>query len=100
MALTMNQYCSFQLFALMLLTMVQFEYLVLYKPFNTPLLQRLELFNEATSLFLLSLCVCFTDYIDDEASINIVGWTFNAAMIFNMSVHLFFLGHSVVADCK
>ena len=51
MALTMNQYCSFQLFALMLLTMVQFEYLVLYKPFNTPLLQRLDILLAAVLVF-------------------------------------------------
>lgn len=83
--------------------MIASGYLLVFKPFNSVLLQRLEVFNEMTSFALLYTCIYFTPYVDIEEHFEIntyLGWIFNGIMVVNMSVHLFFLGQSSYFNCK
>ena len=54
---------SLFLFILMAMTIIEAIYLVIYKPFETQLLQNLELFNEITSMILLYTALGFTDWV-------------------------------------
>lgn len=95
----------------MIMTIISLLYLLLFKPFDEPLLQNLEVFNEFTSLALLYTTVCWIKYDygdgevwywieDEDLRENIVGTTFNAFMAINVVVHLFFLFRSVCRICK
>ena len=55
-------YSSLFIFILLFMTMIKSVYLVQYRPFKTNLLQGLELFNEVTSIILLCITLCFTEY--------------------------------------
>lgn len=52
-ALRLQYNASFQIFGLMILNLIAAAYLLVFKPFDLPLLQRLEVFNEFTSMILL-----------------------------------------------
>jgi len=83
--------------------MISTGYLLKFKPFNAPLLQRLEVFNEYTAFSLLYTCLFFTEYVDHELYEDFreqMGWLFNLLMFVNMGVHLFFLGRSSCLNCK
>lgn len=53
---------SLKIFANILMTMIAAIYLIVYKPFASKLLQGLEVFNEFTSLVLLSLVLGWTNF--------------------------------------
>ncbi len=109
-----DNYPGFQLFCLLIMTIISLIYLLLYKPFDYPLLQNLEVFNEFTSLALLYTTFCWIKFDYDEEGEeevvwrwipedklrNEIGYFFNAVMGLNVSVHLFFLFRSVYRDCK
>ena len=88
------------IFIMMLLTMIETIYLLVFKPFEEPLLQRLELFNEFTSIMLLYATLCFTEYIYNDTAKSHIGWVFVGGMAVNMSVHLFFMVRGSCQDCK
>ena len=50
----------------MLMTMIEAIYLFTAVPFETPLLQNLEVFNEITSMILLYTSLGFTDFIPED----------------------------------
>jgi hypothetical protein len=95
------------------MTIISLLYLLLYKPFDTSLLQNLEVFNEFTSLALLYTTLCWLKFydpsdedqevwfwIEDEPLRENIGNFFNAVMGLNVSVHLYFLFRSLYRDCK
>lgn len=57
---------SLFIFLLMLMTMIEAIYLFTAVPFETPLLQNLEVFNEITSMILLYTSLGFTDFISED----------------------------------
>ena len=40
-------------------------YYIAYKPFDTPYLNRIEVFNESTFLLCIYICYLYTDILDD-----------------------------------
>lgn len=50
----------------MIMTIISLLYLLLFKPFDEPLLQNLEVFNEFTSLALLYTTICWIKYDHGE----------------------------------
>ena len=88
------------IFIMMLLTIIETVYLLVFKPFEERLLQRLELFNEFTSIMLLYATLCFTEYIYNDTAKSHIGWVFVGGMAVNMSVHLFFMVRGSCQDCK
>ena len=51
----------------MAMTMIEAIYLFIYVPFETQLLQNLEVFNEMTSMILLYTALGFTDFEPEDA---------------------------------
>lgn len=93
---------SLFIFLLMAMTMVEAIYLFTAVPFETPLLQNLEVFNEITSMILLYTSLGFTDFVpedDVETTINL-SWVFNSVMAINICVHLYFMLRSTCQDVK
>ena len=88
------------LFILMTMTMIELMYLVVFVPFETQLLQNLEVFNEMTSMILLYTALAFTDFIQGETLENQLGWVFNCAMAINICVHLYFMIRNTVRGCR
>ena len=81
--------------------MVAFLYLTIFKPFAVPLMQKLEVFNEITSLTLLYLTFAWVPaYVDDKETKKNIGWLFNSVMAVNITVHLFFMFQGVFRDIK
>jgi hypothetical protein len=69
-------------------------YLVSFKPFDTPLLNRLEIFNELT-LYLMSYpCLLFTEITIEEASASSnkfkydIGWVVVCGFLINVGVNM------------
>lgn len=91
---------SLFLFVLILMTMIEAIYLIRFEPFKTVLLQRLELFNEITSLVLLYTSLCLTLFVTLESTRDQVGYFFIGTMGVNIFVHLFYMVRSTVKDCK
>lgn len=58
---------GFFVFILMAMTMIELIYLIVFVPFDTQLLQSLEVFNEMTSMILLYTTLAFTDWIKGDA---------------------------------
>ena len=67
-------------------------YLLEFRPFEKPLLQKLEIFNEATMIVLVYVLMCFSEsnlkYLDTELPFDI---TFAFFLFGNICGHLFFL---------
>ena len=55
-----------QLIFQLVLSLLAFAYLVHFKPFEDPLIQKLEVFNEIICVVLIETLFCFTDIITDE----------------------------------
>ena len=55
-----------QIFMTIYLTQFAAIYLVHYKPFEDPLVQRLEVFNEITTILLLHVIYCFTPLLPEK----------------------------------
>ena len=81
-----------QLFAMMFIILLNFWYLASYSPFKEPLMQRLEMFNELTTLALLYNLMCFSaannGSVDSESTFDL---SFLCFFCGNLCVHLYFL---------
>jgi len=76
-------------------------YLMLYKPFSSQLLQGLEMFNEITSFVLTYISMCLTgEFVAEPEARDNIGYSFNAVMGVNITVHIYFMIRSSYRDCK
>jgi len=59
------------------MSMMQFVYIGLWKPFENPLQNRMELMNEASILVVSVILPGFTDFLEDDTGIiqEALGWT-------------------------
>ena len=92
-----------QVLSMQVLSFLQISYLVRYRPFEEPLLQKLEIFNEVTTILLVDLLTIFSDgnYMKKEFAMDIL---FLVCLFSNIAVHMYFLIkdslHSVRLRCK
>jgi len=88
-----------QIEAMVIFSVLQVAYLTTYRPFEEPLGQQLDIFNEMTSVILVDLLVVFsegnTGEFDFEADVM-----FMLCLFGNLSVHLFFLSRSSFFNLK
>jgi hypothetical protein len=96
MAIFYFQYLVLGLAVNICLVLIQVTYLVLYKPFEDPLLQKLEIFNELSTLVAIDLMFVFTDTYSHQAHEH-VGYAFVFVLCINILTHMFFL---VRATCR
>jgi len=75
-------------------------YLVEFKPFSDPLVQKLEVFNEVVGLSMTNLLFCFTDLIHDEEMNYAVGYIFIGLLVFNICTHLYFMFRGICINMR
>ena len=83
----------------MILSLASACFLINFSPFEESLPLQLEIFNEITTVLLLYLVACFTEFVHDVHTHVLIGYAFLFFMIGNMGVHLFFLLRSSIKDC-
>ena len=90
-----------QIFTLIFTCMVQIVYLIVWKPFEEPLMHRLEVFNEITSTLLCYVLFCFSPanlYYED--SLLEYDLTFVGFIAINVLVHLGLLSKNSFISVK
>ena len=100
MAFWLSDRPSLFIFVLLLMTMIEAIYLFTFVPFETNLMQNLEVFNEITSFILLYISLGFTEFISDATLEDDLGWVFNGIMGVNICVHFYFMIRSTCSDIK
>lgn len=58
----MSKYVIVQINIYVLTSLLNIIYLISFKPFKEPIVNKVELFNEVTIYFVGSICYCFTNY--------------------------------------
>ena len=78
--------------------------LILYnklaEPFDSPLLNRLEIFNELSIMFAAYHLFVFTNYVDDPQMQYQVGWSMIGMTAFNISVNMCIMGYQTWLKVK
>lgn len=75
-------------------------FLLTFRPFEEPLMQSLEVFNEITGLVLLYHVLYFTPILPSVVMQAKIGYSFIICMGANMATHLFFLLRATFRDCN
>ena len=75
----------------MMISVFMVIYLRWYKPMESPLANRMETFNECTTIFLIYCLMCFTDFVPDEETRSKIGLFYIGVNLFHILVHLVFL---------
>jgi hypothetical protein len=78
------------------LIMISACYILHFKPFEEPLINRLEVMNETITLLLVNLIFMFTPIIDSPKIQYNLGIVFVCIMALCISAHLFFIFKDIV----
>lgn len=72
------------------MSIVQFVYIGLWKPFENPLQNKIELMNESFVLIISILMPGFTDYLDDETGFTqeMLGWVVLGLLGLNCAINI------------
>ena len=90
-------YLIIQVCCLFVFSTIQLLYLVIVKPFEEPLMQQLEIFNEVCTLALVYVMICFSDWnLNIELTEHYYDIAFMMGMAINLLVHVYFL---IKASC-
>ena len=84
----------------MLTSFITAIFLLHYRPYVSPLLFYLEIFNEITAMVLLNIIFGFTDLVPEVKIQYMIGRLFVGVILINISVHLFFLVKTTAVDLK
>ena len=84
---------------MVLISTVQIWYLVNYKPFEEPLLNKLDIFNEVTTVLLVDLLPCFSRANMSPSNFE-MDILFLCGLFSNIAVHLFFLVKNSLVSLK
>ena len=71
-------------------------YIILFKPFEEQLINRLEIMNEVITLLLIHLIYLFTPLVESEVHKYNLGFAFICMLAGCIAVHLFFLFKDIV----
>ena len=65
------------------------------RPLDSNFANNIEIFNEMTTLWILQLMMCFSDFVGEAEMRNEIGKAFIGLILFYVAVHFFFL----TVDC-
>lgn len=86
-----------QVACLFVFSTISVLYLIIVKPFEEPLMQQLEIFNEVCTLALVYVMICFSDWnLNLEITEHYYDIAFMVGMAVNLLVHVYFL---IKASC-
>ena len=80
--------------------MVSLIFLLHFDMYLERLVEKLEIFNEVTTLVLLYHLLGFTNFVSDIETQYIIGFSFVFFLSGNMATHVYFLLRSSCRDCK
>jgi len=90
-----------QIWCLFIFSTLQLVFLFAVKPFDIPLMQGLEVFNELCSVILIYVMMCFSDANNDlEYTANYYDFAFLFGMAVNLIVHVYLLVKDSVLSIK
>lgn len=103
-AFMLIQYVILQTGMMLVITLVAVVYILHTAPFESPLMNKLEVMNECATLILIYFLICFTEITDSTADKYQIGFLFVGGTILCISIHLYFiisdiLG-SLITSCK
>jgi hypothetical protein len=76
--------------------MIQISYLLNFRPFDNPLVQRLEVMNESFTLLLMYIVTTFNKlWIEDEYARDVMGYTLVSLISANIVINFFFLFRTI-----
>jgi hypothetical protein len=75
-------------------------YLTYVKPFEVPLLNKLEIFNEYSILLATYHLFSFTAFVPDPETQYLMGWSIIFVTIFNMAVNVFIMLFKSIMSLK
>ena len=75
-------------------------FLVANKPMESRFALIMEVFNECTCVVLMYHLQCFSDFVPDPATRNLVGFSFIVVTMFNIGVHVYFLARAAYQAWK
>ena len=79
---------ALQLYAFLILSILQQIYLIYYLPFESKLLCYIEIFNEMILYSVIIIMMLFSDYIEDASLKYYIGWIFCSLLVFQIIVNL------------
>jgi len=94
-----QDYFFIQLISLVFVCTGQVFYLVTWRPFEEPLLLKLDIFNEVTTVFLVDILTFFSNGNNFPIGV-VVDIAFLVCLFSNLVVHLFFLVKDTVVSSK
>ena len=90
-SLLLLHYVVLQLYVMIGITMVACLYVLHYRPFEDPFMNRMEVMNECFTLLLIYLAFCFTPLIQSVRDQYLIGFIFIGGMVVCIGTHLFFI---------
>lgn len=92
------EYVVLQIEISMLITLIAASYIIMYHPYEEPLLNRLEVMTECFTLLLLGVIFAFTDMFLDTGFQYSIGFLFVIVMCLCIGCHLYFLARGLILD--
>ena len=92
------EYVILQLGLSIVITLVAVCYILEFKPFEEPIINRLEVMTEFFTILLLCVTYTFTDLFDDTEFQYNIGFVFIVLMCLCIGGHLVCLGYDMVQD--
>jgi len=75
-------------------------YLVSVKPFEQPILNRIEIMNEVTVLVASIHLFVFSDFVEDPQRQYLMGWSLIGVTCLNIGINFLFMLHTMLSDAK
>ena len=75
-------------------------YLSVCRPLETSFANKMEIMNEATTIALTYCLMCFTQFVADPETRNLVGFAYLGINMLNVLIHLLFLILATCSTCK
>ena len=75
-------------------------YLIECKPFEEPLMQKLEVMNEFVNVLTLDVLFNMTSASQTERAMNLLGYAYIGCIAINLMIHMFFIVRGGCRDFK
>jgi hypothetical protein len=84
-----TEHKAFQILTMNVIAILIFMYISVVKPYQSPFMNRLELFNEAVTILILDFLFAFSDFAQTNKARTTNGWLIIGLFYFQTLVNLF-----------
>ncbi len=99
-ATMLKEFSFLQVQLIVLHSIVMTIYVTLFKPFELPLLNRMEVFNEYTIMLATVHLLTFTQFVPEPETQYIMGWSIIGITVLNIAVNMFVMFYSSLRQLK